>query len=193
MMPGRYKFLLGNDPSDFTEYRIDGVYNHPNVRRPADVWSGPYDMLLFHIVEPEGDSPDAQTARERLASTPVMRVSTEIPDGECTTVGFGNHSRAMTSERDVRKRSAIVRIESSDDRTVTAREVTGIPHGGDSGGPLVCDEEKQTVSALVHSTADVPSTEDHHLEEYNRIDGWVGEFLAAWNAGSRPPPNPIEW
>jgi hypothetical protein len=31
------------------------------------------------------------------------------------------------------------------------------------------------------------------LEDYNRIDAWVSEFLAAWAAGERPAPNPLVW
>lgn len=192
--PGLYRFLLGNDPSDFTEYKIDGVYNHPNVRRPADVWAGPYDVMLFHLAPPEGDSPEAQRARERLQATPLMEVGGDIPVGEdCTTVGFGTFSRDRDAERDVRKRSAFVKVESSTDTTVIVSDVTGIPFGGDSGGPLICDAEKRTVSALVHQTGDVSTAEGHRLEEYNRVDSWVKDFLSKWAAGDHPPPNPIAW
>lgn len=192
--PGRYRFLLGNSPEDFAEYRIDGVYNHPSVREPADVWGGPYDVMLFHLAAPEGDSPEAQRARERLQATPLMPVGGDIPLGEhCTTVGFGTSSRDRDAGQDVRKRSALVKVESTTDTAVIVSDVTGIPYGGDSGGPLFCDADRQRISAVVRRYADGPRPEEHKLEEYSRIDGWAADFLAKWTAGDQPPPNPIVW
>jgi len=193
-----FTFSLGHDPSDFTAYALDAMYNHPKMTGPRNAWFGPYDLALFHIAAPQGDSPQDVSARERLYSTPVMEITTQVATNQgCAAVGFGDHLRRRLEEgepRDVRKRAASVTVQSVTDTAVTVREATGIPAGGDSGGPLVCQDN--TISAVVHGPA--KEEEDsryptHHLEEYNRIDAWVSEFLAAWAAGERPAPNPLVW
>jgi len=189
---GKHTFSLGNDRSDFIEYAIDEKFEHPKMTNPFHL---PYDVALFHLVVPEGDSPETVRARERLRSAERLKVSYAEPkvDDVCTMIGFGAHNISQEELAPPHKRSATGRIDSIDMTGIVVEKGTGIADHGDSGGPLLCEDASTRevgIVAVVHNHTDHNDDDfmAHTLENYARIDDWVDKTIADWKLGIKPPP-----